>query len=193
MDETRILMPYEDVPDDFSDLRKKLKDLRDKLDLELPNQQQDSNNTGNLDIMNNQLTFNDFLAKIGYSKDEYIRIIRTSIQKELPCEIWINPYNEKIIRLQKSNIDIQFVLDAYACCCYIIDYINKGDSGMSGLMKKILEEVRTGNLGLTSILRKVGTAFHQNSELSAQESAYNVQVTNHKDQHMKMLSYFLNK
>ncbi|KAG8181002.1 hypothetical protein JTE90_024750 [Oedothorax gibbosus] len=41
-------------------------------------------------------------------------------------------------------------------------------------MKKILEETRSGNIRLAKRLRSLGAAFHQNSELSAQEAAYNV-------------------
>lgn len=71
-------------------------------------------------------------------------------------------------------MDIQYVLDGYACCCYIIDYINKSEKGMSDIMQRILDEKRSGNVSLGKTLRSLGAAFHQNSELSAQEASYNI-------------------
>jgi len=41
----------------------------------------------------------------------------------------LNAYNRNILGLHRENIDIQFILDAYACCSYIINYINKSKRG----------------------------------------------------------------
>lgn len=37
----------------------------------------------------------------------------------------------------RSNVDIQYVLDPYACVAYVLDYINKSDKGLSKAMEDI--------------------------------------------------------
>ena len=36
----------------------------------------------------------------------------------------------------RANMDIQFVLDVYACAMYIVSYISKAQKGMSGLLRE---------------------------------------------------------
>jgi hypothetical protein len=42
----------------------------------------------------------------------------------------------------QANMDIQFVLDPYACAVYILSYITKGQRGMSKLLRKACEEAK---------------------------------------------------
>ena len=42
-------------------------------------------------------------------------------------------------------MDIQYVLDPYACAVYILSYITKGQRGMSKLLRKACEEAKEGN------------------------------------------------
>ena len=42
-------------------------------------------------------------------------------------------------------MDIQFVLDVYACALYIISYISKAERGMSKLLHTACPEARKGN------------------------------------------------
>ena len=42
-------------------------------------------------------------------------------------------------------MDIQYVLDPYACATYILSYITKGQRGMSRLLEKASEEAKSGN------------------------------------------------
>jgi hypothetical protein len=51
-------------------------------------------------------------------------------------EISINNYNPMILKMHRANIDLQFVLDPYACCVYIVDYIDKSDKGMTKVLEK---------------------------------------------------------
>ena len=39
-------------------------------------------------------------------------------------------------------MDIQYVLDPYACAVYILSYITKGQRGMSELLRKACEEAK---------------------------------------------------
>ena len=45
------------------------------------------------------------------------------VMKRKPFESWINAYNPDIIRVWKANIDLQYILDPYACVMYIAAYM----------------------------------------------------------------------
>lgn len=126
------------------------------------------------------LTCQDFLARLKISHNQYITAIRSSLQKPQVFikrdiqDIFISPFSKKILDLMRSNQNIQFVFDAYGAACYIIDYINKSNRGMSELMKNVLKEIREGNDKLQESLRKISNTFHKNSELSIQEACYNI-------------------
>jgi hypothetical protein len=40
-----------------------------------------------------------------------------------------------VLSAWKSNHDLQFVLDPYACAMYIVSYISKYQKGMSALLE----------------------------------------------------------
>lgn len=71
-------------------------------------------------------------------------------------------------------MDIQFILDAYACCSYVVDYINKADKGLSNLLDRIYNESRQNNESLKQMLRRLYSTYYNNSEISAQEAVYNL-------------------
>ena len=39
-------------------------------------------------------------------------------------EVWINQYSKPLLKCWNANIDIQYVVDVYACVVYIISYIS---------------------------------------------------------------------
>ena len=67
-------------------------------------------------------------------------------------------------------MDIQFVLNAYACVMYVASYIMKTERSIGELFKRVAAEARTDELKVQ--LRKVGSAFLTHRELSAQEAVY---------------------
>ena len=58
--------------------------------------------------------------------------------KRAPDEIRINAYNPMMLSLHKANMDIQFILDPYACSMYCVEYISKSENGMSKLLREAL-------------------------------------------------------
>ncbi|KAE8739093.1 hypothetical protein FOCC_FOCC015416 [Frankliniella occidentalis] len=97
------------------------------------------------------MTHDQFLNNIEVTEKMYIMAIRNTLKKSQlfikrsPKNIFISPYSTKIIQLMRSNVNVQFVLDAFGAATYIIDYINKSSRGMSNLMREVLKEVREGN------------------------------------------------
>ena len=72
----------------------------------------------------------------------------------------------------QANMDIQYVLNAYACVMYVASYIMKTERSMGELLKRVAYESRSDEL--IKQLRKVGSAFLTHREVSAQEAAYRI-------------------
>ena len=77
-------------------------------------------------------------------------------------------------------MDIQYVLDPYACATYILSYITKGQRGMSRLLEKASEEAKSGSNDITNRVRHIGKKFLNAVEISAQEAVYLVLHANEK-------------
>jgi nucleoside-triphosphatase THEP1 len=120
----------------------------------------------------------EFLGQLGMTEEDYVVAVRSSLRRvtvflrRSTNAIFVNAYNTKLLRAWRANIDIQFILDPFACAKYCVSYISKTNGGMSKLMRKVCEEVRQGNLGLKERLRKFVNVFMNCSEISAQEAAY---------------------
>lgn len=126
------------------------------------------------------VSFDDFLKlpEIALSEFDYIQALRSHIKKttiyiKRPLSaIYTNPFNERILSLHRANMDIQFILDPYACIGYIVDYINKSDRGMSHLLKEASKEADEGNFDVKKKLRHIANKFSNATEISAQECVY---------------------
>ena len=77
-----------------------------------------------------------------HEHEDYVDIIRSTIKsptvmlKREVCVSRVNNYNEHILLAWHANIDIQFVLDVYACATYIASYVTKSQRGMSELLDR---------------------------------------------------------
>ena len=90
--------------------------------------------------------------------------------KREPNEQNVNNYNPSVMLAWQANMDIQYVLDAYACVMYVASYIMKTEKSMGVLLKQVAAEVRRDEL--RTQLRKIGSAFLDHREISAQEAVY---------------------
>ena len=105
--------------------------------------------------------------------DSYIKALKNSskgttvVLKRTPCESKINPYNHDLMKAWQANMDIQFIIDAYACVMYVASYMMKNERGMCELLKQVGRESRSEDI--TKQLRQLGSAFLHNCEVSAQE------------------------
>lgn len=67
----------------------------------------------------------------GCSVDDYIDRVQSTLKnskiflKRSVKEIYINNYSPMILNMHRANMDIRYVVDPYACCVYVVDYINK--------------------------------------------------------------------
>ena len=112
------------------------------------------------------------------TEEDYINALEVTIKgdvvllKREPNECCINNYNASVMLAWQANMDIQYVMNAYACVMYVASYIMKTERSMGELLKRVASEARTDEL--KSQLRKVGSAFLTHREVSAQEAVYRV-------------------
>lgn len=69
-------------------------------------------------------------------------------------------------------MDIQYILDPYACAAYIVSYISKGQRGMSNLLSTACRESKNASSNIRDQVRKVGNTFLNHVEVGAQEACY---------------------
>ncbi|XP_071956833.1 uncharacterized protein [Antedon mediterranea] len=94
----------------------------------------------------------------------------TIIMERTSSEQCVNTYNPTVLKAWKANIDIQFILDAFACVVYVASYMTKNEKGMGELLKQACKEHQDKEV--KSVLRQVGSVFLNHREVSAQESVY---------------------
>ena len=124
------------------------------------------------------ISFENFLNNQQLTQESYILDIRNTLKrgtlvlKRAPSEIRINSYNTNLLKVWQANMDVQYVLDPYACATYILSYITKGQRGMSRLLEKASEEAKSGNKDITIRVTQIGNKFLNAVEISAQEAVY---------------------
>ena len=97
-------------------------------------------------------TIDDVLAKANVTQSEYKEALAVSangfviVLKRKPNECNVNNYNPHVLRAWQANMDIQYVLNGYACVMYIASYIMKTDRAMGELLKRVANETRTEDL-----------------------------------------------
>ena len=127
------------------------------------------------------ITLNDLLSNLNITEDIYICAIQSSLNaltvflKRNPNELRINNYNPACFKAWRAlNMDIQFVLDVYACAVYIANYISKSQRGMSDLLRQACVEARKQNSSIKQQVN-IGSKLLNNVEISAQEAVYIIQ------------------
>ncbi|XP_011313417.1 uncharacterized protein [Fopius arisanus] len=126
------------------------------------------------------IDFAEMLGALNLTEQQYLNAIRSTLDKDKlfikrqTCDVTINNYNTTILNILEANMDIQFVLDPYACAQYIINYISKIDVGMSRLLREAVKDLKHGNRPLRKKLRRYGNIFINGNIMSAQEAVYHV-------------------
>ena len=95
----------------------------------------------------------DFVKKLNLdlTVDEYMSHIsitqrgKTLILKRDFKERFVNNYNIEMMMAWNANMDIQLALDPVAVITYIINYVNKDESGLTTFMKEVLTKVPTND------------------------------------------------
>ena len=124
------------------------------------------------------ISFDELLCNLNVTEEDYKLVLRSSLSsptvflKREPSELRINNYNASCLSAWRANMDIQFILDVYACAVYIVSYISKAQKGMSQLLRKACDEAKKGNSNIKQQVRDIGNKFLNSVEISAQEAVY---------------------
>ena len=94
------------------------------------------------------------------------------VMQRKPSESWINTYSPDVLRIWKANMDLQYILDPYACVMYIAAYTLKSERSMGELLKQVSKEC--GGEQIRTQLRRLGSVFLNHREVSAQEAVYRI-------------------
>ncbi|XP_072018214.1 uncharacterized protein [Amphiura filiformis] len=122
--------------------------------------------------------FYDVLCLAGIGQDEFEQALETLSKRQTMYlkrrleDQWINNYNPDLIRCWNGNMDIQYVLDPYACVMYIVSYITKSEREMGDLLRNAQKEAAQGNNDAIQQLRKLGSIYLQNREVSVMGAVY---------------------
>ena len=122
----------------------------------------------------------EFLESLAMTEASYISAIRSSLKapkvflKRATKDVNINYFNNEILNLHRANMDIQFILDPYACVSYIVNYVGKAQKGMSKLLQNIIQQSKEGKISIREQLKSVANTFVNCAEVSAQEVAYHI-------------------
>ena len=96
---------------------------------------------------NTDLSLAELLDKAEVTKKDYIDALEVStnsnvvVLKREPNECFINNYNPSVMLAWQANMDILFVLNAYACIMYVAS-----ERSMGELLKHVAAEARTNEL-----------------------------------------------
>ncbi|XP_062571478.1 uncharacterized protein LOC134233522 [Saccostrea cucullata] len=133
-----------------------------------------------LDDMNGCKTTEEIFSNIQLSQDVYEEAHRvlsaksTTILKRNPDEMWTNQYNACLLKCWDANMDIQYIFDPFSCIVYIISYISKSEREMGMLLKQTQVESAEGNLSARQTMKRIGSAYLNHREVSAQEAVYRI-------------------
>ncbi|XP_062283095.1 uncharacterized protein LOC133987667 [Scomber scombrus] len=111
----------------------------------------------------------------GVLEAAYNRIAKKTsiVLKRQVTEVWINQYSKPLLKCWNANLDVQFVVDAYACIVYIISYISKSEREIGLLLGNAHREAsKDGNISAKEALKTLGSVYLHNRDVCAQEAVY---------------------
>ena len=159
-DSTIILNPN---PERTEEQKKKYKEIQAYLD------------SPNID---EKTTLDDILQHFKLTFNEYTLIIRSTLKhdkvylKRKPNECRVNMYMKNLLHVWEANVDCQFCLDPYSVVSYIVNYINKGNRGLSLNLAAMSRQCEKEKLTIRETIKKLGNVFLNTSEICVQECVY---------------------
>ena len=123
-------------------------------------------------------TFEVMLEQLNMSYDDNILAVCSTIirpqfyPKCCPCEIRINNYMRNCLHIWRAFHDIQPCLSPYAMIEYILNYITKGQKGMSAQIEKACKDANKDNMDLKQSVQHIGNVFLNAVETGQEKAAF---------------------
>ena len=130
---------------------------------------------------NNEESLQHILRKAGVEEEQYIQAVKWKMTKNgQPAvllkrnvsEMYINIYNQTLMKAWEANLDVQFVTKVYACVMYLASYISKPERTLGDVLKSVSSSSQ--HLGPKSSMRATSKKFLSHREISAQEAVYRI-------------------
>lgn len=134
------------------------------------------------------LNFEEFLQEIDMSLETYLHCIQSTLTVSkvfLKRSLEETRINKILLKCWEANLDIQFILDPYACVSYIVSYISKSQRGLSNLLFDACQEAKRKDSDIRQQVRRIGNQFL--SHVGAQKAAYLI-LQMHLGNQQEMLS-----
>lgn len=124
-------------------------------------------------------SIDQFLDDCNCTYEYYLDVVRASINRPTillrrsMTELWTNPFNPWIADVLRSNMDLQFIPEAFSCAAYVVEYVNKTNRGISSLHRDLVKlQEEYPDQDYTGLLKKVSIKMLNSVEMSAQEAAW---------------------
>ena len=126
-------------------------------------------------------SIDECLAHCECTYEYYVDVVRASLKQPTVFykrstdekELWTNSFSPWIADKLRSNMDLQCILDVAGLCCYLVEYVNKSNRGMSSLHRElvVLQE-QYPDMDYGELLKKVALNMLGSVEMCAQEAAW---------------------
>ena len=121
------------------------------------------------------MSFDNFLAKLGLSEDEYKMALRRSVRghgfmflKRECSQVFINNFNKNIMSQHSANQDFTLCIDENQVAAYIINYLTKNEAGQSKMLREVDEQCAKEGISYSEKLKMFAQALDQSREVSVQ-------------------------
>ena len=121
------------------------------------------------------MSFDNFLAKLGLSEDEYKMALRRSVRghgfmflKRECSQVFINNFNKNIMSQHSANQDFTLCIDENQVAAYIINYLTKNEAGQSKMLREVDEQCAKEGISYSEKLKRFAQALDQSREVSVQ-------------------------
>ena len=135
------------------------------------------------DLLNSDVdaetTIDEIIEMSGFDDYEHFRTATSEVSSKNQVvmkrdvkDVWVNGYNADLLRAWGANLDIQYILDPYACIMYIVSYISKSEHELGEILKAAQEDLAKSDASpdLRAQMKKLGTVYFDNREVSIQEA-----------------------
>jgi hypothetical protein len=177
MDKTTILQPFDKGTKEKSLSNEQKKELAEHK-ANFKKIEETLNNWANQPQNKLINTMDEFLDYLKMSYSDYISAVRSSIHTDTVFlerkvdERWINGYNRHCLAVWKANMDCQYVVNGYAAASYILDYVTKGERGLSETLRVASKEAALKQMKNKDSVKHIANRFINYVETGAQEAAY---------------------
>ena len=117
--------------------------------------------------LNLDITVDEYMSHISITKRGKTLILKRDFK-----ERFVNNYNIEMMTAWNANMDIQLALDPFAVITYIVNYVNKDESGLTTFMKEALTKVPTNDA--KEKLKALKTAYLTHRQIGASEAVYRI-------------------